>query len=87
MSRTCAITHAKPAQGHRINRSGKAKKKGGIGTHVTSNTPRTFLPNLQEKRIWVPELKKFVRVKLSARGLKTLDKNGAYTTLKTAGLI
>ena len=46
-----------------------------------------FLPNLQEKRIWVPELKRFVKVKLTARALKTINKNGAYATLKKAGII
>ena len=46
-----------------------------------------IFPNLREKRIWVQELGKFVRVKLSARALKTLDKNGAFKTLKDAGLI
>jgi large subunit ribosomal protein L28 len=64
-----------------------AKKKGGVGRHVTANTPRFFAPNLQEKRIWVPELKRFIKVKLTARALKTINKNGAYTTLKKAGLI
>jgi large subunit ribosomal protein L28 len=48
---------------------------------------RVFKPNLREKRIWVPELNKFVRVRVSARGLKTVDKKGAYSTLKEAGLI
>ena len=38
-----------------------AKKKGGVGRHVTKNVPRTFSPNLREQRIWVAELKKFVR--------------------------
>jgi large subunit ribosomal protein L28 len=87
MSRTCAITQKKPSLGHKINRSGKAKRKGGIGTHVTSNTPRVFQPNLKKKRLWVPELKKHVTLKLSARALKTIDKNGAYATLKKAGLV
>jgi large subunit ribosomal protein L28 len=87
MSRLCSITGAKPTKGHRINRSGKAKKKGGIGTHVTSNTPRTFNINLKTKRVYLPELKRFVTVKLSARALKTLTKNGAYATLKKAGVI
>jgi len=64
-----------------------AKKKGGVGRHVTANTPRLFTPNLQEKRIWVPELKRFVKVKLTARALKTINKNGAYATLKKAGVI
>lgn len=87
MSRRCSITGAKPTLGNRINRSGKAKKKGGIGTHVTSNTQRVFNPNLKTKRVYVPELKRFVTVKLSTRALKTLTKNGAYATLKKAGLI
>ena len=87
MSRKCVITQKKPVRGTRINRSGKAKKSGGIGTHVTSNTPRFFVPNLRNKRIWVPELKKFVHLKLSARALKTMDKNGVYATLKGAGVV
>jgi len=87
MARRCSITGAKPVKGHRILRSGKAKKKGGIGMHVTANTPRMFEPNLKEKRIFVPEIKRYVRVKLTARALKTLTKNGAYATLKKAGIL
>jgi len=87
MSRKCVITQKKPTRGTRINRSGKAKKKGGIGTHITSNTPRMFVPNLRNKRIWVPELKKFVHLKVSARALKTMDKKGIYSTLREAGLV
>jgi large subunit ribosomal protein L28 len=64
-----------------------AKKKGGVGRHVTANTPRTFLPNLKTRRIWVPELNQFFTIKLTARALKTIAKNGAYQTLKKAGLI
>lgn len=64
-----------------------AKKKGGVGRHVTKNVPRTFSPNLQNKRIWVPELNKFVAVRVTARGLKTISKNGALATLKEAGLV
>lgn len=87
MSRVCSITGAKPKRGSVIHRRGMAKKKGGVGRHVTANTPRFFTPNLREKRIWVPELKRFVKVKLTARALKTINKNGAYATLKKAGLI
>ena len=43
--------------------------------------------NIQKKRIYVPELKKTVIVKISTRGLKTIQKNGAFATLKKAGLI
>jgi large subunit ribosomal protein L28 len=87
MSRRCDITQVGPQKGSRINRSGKAKKKGGIGTHVTANTPRLFQPNLKSKRIFVPELKRYVSVKLTARALKTMNKNGIYATLKEAGVI
>lgn len=43
--------------------------------------------NLQKKRIFVPELNKTVTVTVSTQGLKTIAKNGAYKTLKEAGLI
>jgi len=55
--------------------------------HITAVTPRYFSPNLKTKRIWVPELKKFITVKLSVRALKTISKRGAYVTLSKAGLI
>jgi large subunit ribosomal protein L28 len=87
MSRVCSITGAKPSKGHVIHRRGLAKKKGGVGQHVTANTRRMFIPNLKVRRLWVPELNRFVTVKLSARALKTISKNGAYRTLKKAGLI
>jgi large subunit ribosomal protein L28 len=87
MSRVCTITGSKPTRGSHIHRRGLAKKKGGVGRHVTKNVPRTFCPNLREQRVWVPELKKFVRVKATARALKTINKNGAFATLKKAGLL
>ncbi|MDB6171635.1 MAG: ribosomal protein [Chthoniobacteraceae bacterium] len=87
MSKVCSITHTRPTKGSIIHRRGLAKKKGGIGQHVTKVVSRTFFPNLKTKRIWVAELKRFVRVKLTARALKTVAKNGAYSTLKGAGVI
>jgi large subunit ribosomal protein L28 len=44
-------------------------------------------PNLQKKKVYVPELKKSVSLLLSAKGIKTIQKNGAFKTLKKAGLI
>ncbi len=44
-------------------------------------------PNLQKKRIYVPELDKIVVVTVSAKALRTIAKNGAYKTLKEAKLI
>jgi len=87
MSKICSITGAKVSRGHTIHRRGLAKKKGGVGRHVTKNSPRSFTPNLRSKRVWVPELNRFVSVRVSARALKTISKNGAYSTLKAAGLV
>ena len=43
--------------------------------------------NLQKKRVYIPELNKFVILTLSTKAIKTIQKNGAYATLKKAGLI
>lgn len=87
MSNVCSITKAHVSRGSVIHRRGMAKKKGGVGRHVTANTPRTFTPNLKTKRLWVPELSRFVTVKLTARALKTVTKNGAFATLQKAGIL
>jgi len=44
-------------------------------------------PNLQKKRIYVPELKKSFVLNISTRALRTIEKNGAFVTLKKAGVI
>ena len=87
MSRICIIRGTMPHKDRRTHRSGLAKKKGGIGRHVTKTVNRTVFPNLQEKRIWVPELGQFVKMKISAKALRTINKNGAYNTLKKVGLL
>ncbi len=87
MAKVCQITGVGVTRGHHIHRSGKAKKEGGIGRHITKRVKRVILPNLRKKRIWVPELGKFIDVKLTARALKTVNKNGALKTLKAAGLV
>jgi large subunit ribosomal protein L28 len=87
MARECQITGARPSRGSKIHRRGLAKKKGGIGMHVTKVAPREFVPNLRKKRVWVPELKKFVTVKATARAFKTMAKKGTYATLKEASLL
>lgn len=76
-----------PRSARRIHRSGLAKKKGGIGRHVTKVVSRTVYPNLQVKRIWVPELGQYVKLKVSAKALRDISKNGAFNTLTKAGLI
>jgi large subunit ribosomal protein L28 len=44
-------------------------------------------PNLQKKKIYIPELKKSVTLELSTRAIRTINKRGAYATLKKAGLL
>jgi large subunit ribosomal protein L28 len=44
-------------------------------------------PNLQKKKIFVPEINKSITITVSTAGLRTIKKNGAYATLKKAGLI
>ncbi len=87
MPRQCQITGAKVTTGHHIHRSGRAKKLGGIGRHVTKRVKRKIHPNIKDKQIWVPELDKFVKVRLTMRALKTINKNGAYKVLTEAGII
>jgi len=44
-------------------------------------------PNLQKKRVFVPELNKFLNIEISTSGLRTMKKRGVYSTLKKAGLV
>ena len=44
-------------------------------------------PNLQKKKVFIAELNKTINIEVSARGMRTMKKNGAYTTLLKAGLI
>ena len=70
MARECAVTGKKPISGRSIVRKGLAKKKGGIGLHVTSATKRTFKPNLQRVRI-KDENGTIKRVWVTAKALKS----------------
>ena len=68
MARICELTGKGPTKGSIIWRSGKAKKKGGIGTHVTAITKRKFMPNLQRVKAVVNGEVRYIRV--SAKALK-----------------
>ena len=73
MARICEITGKGPIKGSHIWRSGKAKKKGGIGTHVTAITKRRFLPNLQRVKAVIDGEVRYIRVSANAikKGLVT----------------
>jgi large subunit ribosomal protein L28 len=87
MSRTCQVTRRGTRAGGSIARRGLSKASGGVGLKTTGISKRTFKVNTQTKRIWVPELGRHVRVKLSTRAMKTIDKKGAYRVLLEAGVI
>jgi large subunit ribosomal protein L28 len=66
MARICELTGTGPIKGSHIWRSGKAKKKGGIGTHVTAITKRRFFPNLQRVKALINGEVRYIRVTASA---------------------
>jgi large subunit ribosomal protein L28 len=73
MSRQCELTGVGSRKGSHIWRSGKAKKKGGIGTHITAITKRRFFPNLQRVKAVVDGEVRYIRVTAKAikKGLVT----------------
>ncbi len=73
MSRRCSITGKGPLSGNRVS-------------HAHNKTRRRQLPNLQWKRIYVPELDRTIRVRLSTRALRTIDKKGLMAFLRDEGL-
>lgn len=73
MSRVCKVSGKKPLVGNNVS-------------HAHNKTKRRQYPNLQAKRIYVEELNKFVRVRLSARALKTVTRVGLLPYLKKQGL-
>ncbi len=68
MAKLCPVTKKKPISGNTIS-------------HANNKTRRRFEPNMIEKRIWVPSEGRFVRMRLSAKGLRTIDKLGADSVI------
>ena len=81
MPRTCIVTGKRPSSGRKYTLRGIAKKKKGIGLKITGCTNRRFLPNLQTKKLWVPEENRYVTLRLSTAALRTLDKKGVSAVL------
>jgi large subunit ribosomal protein L28 len=80
MAKQCEITGKKTQIGGRYSNRTRATQFNPCGKVRRS-------PNLQKKRIYVPEIGKTVSVTVSTKALRTIAKNGAYQTLKEAGLI
>jgi large subunit ribosomal protein L28 len=66
----------------RCDISGTGVLTGNNVSHANNRTRRRFLPNLQTKRIWLPEEKRFVTLKVTTRTLRTIDKKGLSAVLK-----
>ena len=73
MSRVCKLTGKKPLRGNYVSKS-----------NVKTN--RFQYPNLQKKKIFIPELNKSVTIKLSVKAMKNVDKLGLLPYLKKQGL-
>lgn len=73
MARKCKISGKGPLAGNNVSFSQK-------------KTRRRFLPNLQTKRIYIPELDRTVSIRMSARALRTVDKVGLMAYLNKEGL-
>jgi large subunit ribosomal protein L28 len=80
MAKVCEITGKKSQVGGRYSNRTRATQFNPCGKVRRQ-------PNLQKKRIFVPEINKTVVVNVSAKALRTIAKNGAYKTLKAAALI
>ena len=68
MSRVCQVT-------------GKAPMVGNHVSHANNKTKRRFLPNLQYRKFWIESQNRWVRLRVSNAGLRTIDKNGIEAVL------
>jgi len=78
--KTCAITKKCSVVGGGYSNRTRATKFNPTGK-------KRKYTNLQKKKIFIPELNKSINIEVSAKGIRTMKKNGVYITLKKAGLI
>ena len=68
MSRVCQVTGKRPMSGNNVS-------------HAHNKTRRRFLPNLQYKRFWLEKENRYVRLRVSKKGLRLIDKHGLEKVL------
>jgi large subunit ribosomal protein L28 len=76
MTRVCDITGKGPTVGNRVS-------------HANNKKRRRFLPNLHRQRFWLEDEKRWISLRVSARGLRTIEKNGIdaiVTDLRAKGV-
>jgi len=69
MSRVCQLTGKRPITGNNVS-------------HSNRKTKRRFLPNLHKKKFYIPEVDRWVNLKVSSTALRTINKLGIYAYLK-----
>lgn len=69
MSRVCQVTGKRPTTGNNVS-------------HANNKTKRRFLPNIQTHRFWVESEKKWVKLKISTKGMRIIDKIGITKVLE-----
>ena len=69
MAKVCQVTGKRPSAGNNVS-------------HSHRKTRRRFLPNLHNKRLWVESEKRFVRLRLSPKALRTIDQKGIDAVLR-----
>jgi len=69
MARVCQVTGKSPLGGHKVS-------------HSNIKTKRRFLPNLQTKRYFLAEEDRWITLKVSTEGIRTINKNGLYNVVK-----
>ncbi len=68
MAKVCALTGKRPMSGNNVS-------------HANNKTRRRFEPNLQWKRIWLPSEKRWIRLRLSAKAMKIINKRGVESVV------
>ncbi|KAK71804.1 ribosomal protein L28 [Bordetella holmesii CDC-H643-BH] len=68
MARVCQVTGKGPMVGNNVS-------------HANNKTKRRFLPNLQSRRFWVESENRWVRLRVTAKAIRTIDKNGIDAVL------
>ncbi|MFT5425182.1 MAG: large subunit ribosomal protein L28 [Gammaproteobacteria bacterium] len=69
MSRVCQVTGKRPMSGNNVS-------------HANNRTRRRFLPNLHSRRFWLEDESRWVRLRVSGKGLRIIDKKGIETVLE-----
>lgn len=69
MSRVCQVTGKGPMSGNNVS-------------HANNKTKRRFNPNLQEHRFWLESEKRFIKLRVSMKGMRIIDKHGIEKVLQ-----